>query len=187
MRAQRIGRVVMVSGLMLLPAVAWAQSATTGAIAGEVRDATGAVLPGATVEAASTALIEKVRTSVDSSEELQFCRQTLPLAGTTQVKFSGIYPLPWALQASATLQSVPGPAILASHVASNAEILPSLGRNLGQCGRSATCNGTATIPNLLAPNTAFEDRYNQLDVRLTKFVRMGRVRVRANFDVTSQA
>jgi hypothetical protein len=120
---------------------------------------------------------------VDSAEELQFCRQTLPLAGTTQVKFSGIYPLPWDLQASATLQSVPGPSILASYVATNAEVLPSLGRNLGQCGSSATCNATVTIPNLFAPNTGFEDRYNQLDVRLAKLVRMGRVRVRANFDI----
>src|SRR5262249_58885820 len=64
MRVQRIGRVVMVSGLMVLAGIAWAQSATTGAIAGEVRDATGAVLPGVTVEASSPALIEKVRTSV---------------------------------------------------------------------------------------------------------------------------
>ena len=34
----------------------------TGAIAGEVRDSTGGLLPGVTVEAASPALIEKVRT-----------------------------------------------------------------------------------------------------------------------------
>ena len=46
--------------LMLLPAAAHAQSA----IAGVVKDATGAVIPGVTVEAASPELIEKVR-SVD--------------------------------------------------------------------------------------------------------------------------
>ena len=39
---------------------AWAQ----GIIAGVVKDASGAVLPGATVEAASPALIEKVRGTV---------------------------------------------------------------------------------------------------------------------------
>ncbi len=45
-----------------------AQSAgaqTLGVVAGVVRDASGAVLPGVTVEAASPALIEKVRTAVD--------------------------------------------------------------------------------------------------------------------------
>jgi hypothetical protein len=42
---------------------AWAQAT----IAGLVRDSSGAVLPGATVEAASPALIEKVRTAVSDS------------------------------------------------------------------------------------------------------------------------
>ena len=40
-----------------LPSVAWAQSA----FAGVVRDTSGAVMPGVTVEAASAVLIEKVR------------------------------------------------------------------------------------------------------------------------------
>ena len=43
----------------LVPQVASAQS-----IAGVVRDTSGAILPGVTVEAASPALIEKVRTTV---------------------------------------------------------------------------------------------------------------------------
>ena len=49
--------------LFFLPATLWAQAAT-GSIAGVVRDASGAVLPGVTVEASSSALIEKVRTVV---------------------------------------------------------------------------------------------------------------------------
>ena len=47
----------------LLPASAAAQTSTSS-IAGVVKDITGAVLPGVTVEAASPALIEKVRTVV---------------------------------------------------------------------------------------------------------------------------
>src|SRR4051812_23109078 len=46
--------------LLLLPATAFAQAALTGT----VKDASGAVLPGVTVEAASPALIEKVRAAV---------------------------------------------------------------------------------------------------------------------------
>src|SRR5262245_66188820 len=46
----------------MLPAHAWAQAA--GSIAGVVRDASGGVLPGVTVEVASPALIEKVRSAV---------------------------------------------------------------------------------------------------------------------------
>ena len=45
---------------MLVPSMAYAQAS----IAGVVRDTSGAVLPGVTVEAASPALIEKVRTVV---------------------------------------------------------------------------------------------------------------------------
>src|SRR2546425_1470126 len=60
--------VVSLSALVLLPAAALGQSATTGSIAGVVRDVTGAVLPGVTVEAASPALIEKVRAVVSDGQ-----------------------------------------------------------------------------------------------------------------------
>src|SRR5438132_11903936 len=50
--------------LVLIPGVTLAQSN----IAGVVRDTSGAVLPGVTVEAASPALIEKVRTAVTDGE-----------------------------------------------------------------------------------------------------------------------
>src|SRR5262245_57689503 len=63
----RIARVFAVGFLIAAPAGAFAQ-ALTGGIAGVVRDTTGAVLPGVTVEAASPALIEKVRTVVTDSE-----------------------------------------------------------------------------------------------------------------------
>jgi hypothetical protein len=49
--------------VVMLPAAAWAQAT----IAGEVKDTSGAVLPGVTVEASSPALIEKVRTAVSDS------------------------------------------------------------------------------------------------------------------------
>ncbi len=46
--------------VVCVPALAWAQASITGV----VRDASGAVLPGVTVEVASPVLIEKVRTAV---------------------------------------------------------------------------------------------------------------------------
>src|SRR5438132_1125705 len=57
------------AGCLLLPAAAWAQ-ADTGNIAGVVRDASGAVIPGVTVEVASPALIEKVRSATTDSQGL---------------------------------------------------------------------------------------------------------------------
>ena len=54
--------------LLFAPTRSWAQGGITGAIAGVVRDASGAVMPGVTVEAASPALIEKMRQAVTDSE-----------------------------------------------------------------------------------------------------------------------
>lgn len=46
--------------VVLLPSAAFAQASITGV----VRDSSGGVLPGVTVEAASPVLIEKVRTAI---------------------------------------------------------------------------------------------------------------------------
>jgi len=56
------------SSFLLIPTTLCAQSATSGSIAGVVRDTSGAVLPGVTVEAASPALIEKVRSVVTDGQ-----------------------------------------------------------------------------------------------------------------------
>src|SRR3977135_2455282 len=53
--------VMALTCVLLVPAMAGAQGAS---IAGVVKDASGAVLPGVTVEAASPVLIEKTRTAV---------------------------------------------------------------------------------------------------------------------------
>ena len=58
-------RVCLTIATVFLPQPAWAQAASTGGIAGDCKDATGAVLPGVTVEVSSPALIEKVRTGCD--------------------------------------------------------------------------------------------------------------------------
>ena len=52
--------VALLTASVLIPSLASAQ----GSIAGIVKDTSGAVLPGVTVEAASPALIEKVRSVV---------------------------------------------------------------------------------------------------------------------------
>jgi carboxypeptidase family protein len=72
------------AAVLALPAVAFGQAAS--GIAGVVRDTSGAVLPGVTVEAASPALIEKVR-SVVSDGEGQYKIVNLP-PGVYAVSFS---------------------------------------------------------------------------------------------------
>src|SRR6476661_1263649 len=56
----QLKRMLLLTWLVMLPASVYAQQAT---ITGVVKDASGAVLPGVTVEASSEVLIEKVRTA----------------------------------------------------------------------------------------------------------------------------
>ena len=103
-----------------------------------------------------------------SRSSTDFCRVTLPWSAQTQVKFAANYPLPWwGLQASGMFQNLAGIPYFANRVFTNAEIAPSLGRNL-----AAGPNGTVNV-QLLVPNTEFEDRLNQFDFRLTKTVTIG--------------
>ncbi|HWN84957.1 MAG TPA: carboxypeptidase-like regulatory domain-containing protein, partial [Vicinamibacterales bacterium] len=80
--------------ILLIPTSAFAQ----GSIAGLVKDSTGAILPGVTVEAASPVLIEKVRTTIsDSSGRYQIVDLrpgsytiTFTLPGFNTVKREGV-------------------------------------------------------------------------------------------------
>lgn len=67
--------------------------------------------------------------------------------------------------------------IQANYQALNSEIRPSLGRDL-----AAGPAGTVTF-TLIEPNTMFEDRINQLDLRLTRMFRAGRNRIQVMLDV----
>jgi hypothetical protein len=113
-----------------------------------------------------------------------FCHISRPWAAGTQVKFSVVYPLPWNLQTSAIYQNLPGFPITASYVATNAEIKPSLKRNLSTCPSqtAATCNQTVVV-DLIPPNTLFDDRIQQLDFRVSRTFGMGKTKLRGNFDV----
>ena len=57
----RIVRTILVVAVVLLALSVTARAQTLASITGVARDASGGVLPGVTVEAASPALIEKVR------------------------------------------------------------------------------------------------------------------------------
>ncbi len=92
----RTVRVTLLASMMLLvSAVGFAQ---TGAIAGSVKDTTGALLPGVTVEAASPSLIEKVRSVVTDAQGAYKIIDlnpgtytvTFALAGFTSIKRQGV-------------------------------------------------------------------------------------------------
>ena len=122
---------------------------------------------------------------VDSPQELVNCRVETPFGAQTQVKLFGSYPLPWDFSVAATFVNTSGIPVEANQRISNAVIAPSLGRNLAACGTRPveTCTATASVP-LISPQTMFESRRSQIDLRLSKLITAGpRVRVQVNFDV----
>ena len=110
---------------------------------------------------------------VNSPEQLYQCNQQTPYQKQVKVLFT--YPLPWDFQASANFQSLPGPAILANWSVPNASIAPSLGRNLAGGAKSA-------VVSLITPGSDYQDRINQLDLRLTRNVRVRNTRIQLNLD-----
>ena len=105
----------------------------------------------------------------------QYCRQEKPFKANFQVKLHGSYPLPGDFSVAAVFQSVSGPDVLADYSASSAEIEPSLGRPLSGGARSVL------VP-LIEPFTLFEDRRNQLDLRVSKALTFGGTTMRLNLD-----
>jgi hypothetical protein len=101
------------------------------------------------------------------------------------VKFLIVYPLPWDFETSAIFQNSPGIPITASYVITNAQVREQLGRNLAACPSqlTATCNATVRT-ELVPPNTMFEARLTQLDMRVSRLFRLGgTTRVRGSLDV----
>ena len=105
-----------------------------------------------------------------------FCRVGSPF-WRPQIKLNGSYPLKWDTQISAVWQTLPGIPISASYVATRAEVAPTLGRNLS--GNVAN----VILDNVVAPQTLFEGGINQLDLRLTKSMRVRGVRVQGMLDL----
>jgi hypothetical protein len=95
----------------------------------------------------------------------------------TQVKLLGAYTIPKiAVQASATLQSLPGPEVSGTYVATNAVVGASLGRPL-------SANAPSASLQLVRPGTLFGERLNQIDLRFARKIAIGRTSTSVNLDV----
>jgi hypothetical protein len=111
---------------------------------------------------------------IDSPQSLLNCEIRPPFQ--TEAKFMAVARLPWDFQASAAFLSSPGPQILGSYTATNAEVVPTLGRNLAQ-----GAGGTVSVP-LIRPGTVFGDRVGKLDMRFARTFRINGARLLASLD-----
>jgi hypothetical protein len=100
--------------------------------------------------------------------------------------------LPWDFQVSGTYKNLPGIPLTADLVETNARVASALGRNLAACPASGTCTAAVTIPivavglgavQLARTGTVFDDRLNEVDLRLAKTLRFGRARVQATAEL----
>ena len=100
---------------------------------------------------------------------IPFCHTSEPLQ--TSVKGTASYNLPWyGIRLSGTLQSVPGPVIAANNVYACAPT----GACAGVLGLGRALSGGTQTVNLVQPNSLYGDRLNQVDLRFTKILRVGR-------------
>ncbi len=103
-----------------------------------------------------------------------YCRVTLGMKGQTQYKGAVNYPLAYGVRVSATLQNLPGLPIQAVLPITNGATQTTLGR--------ALTTGSTNIA-IKIPNTSFENRLTQLDLRFSKSIRVGRYRMEGQFDI----
>jgi len=125
-----------------------------------------------------------VVTKVDNPSTL-YCHRTEPFL--TLVKGYGSYTVPRVdVQFSATYQTKPGPLVLALYTATNAQVAPSLGRNLAGAAPSADVHlvspGQYTTTNG-GSGMLRGERLHQVDLRVSKLLRFAGTRARANVDI----
>jgi hypothetical protein len=95
-----------------------------------------------------------------------------------QYKGLASYTLPWyGVRVAGTFQSIPGPQVAANNIYSN------VNRTTATTLARPFTFGQGNNLNLIEPGTAYGDRLNQVDLRFTKIVSVGRGRVDLNVDV----
>ena len=80
------------------------------------------------------------------------------------------------LQVSGAGTPTGGGHLSANYIASNAVVAPSLGRTLAG-------NAANVSVNLIEPGSLYGDRINELDLRMAKVLRFGRIRANLSADV----
>jgi hypothetical protein len=135
------------------------------------------------------------------NDPTSFCDQVEPWR--TQMKLVAAYTLPryaalgnvmgtvlQNMQLAGTFQSIPGNELTATYSMSNSnnnirgnelDSNAATGRTIGLPG--GLVNGNSQTVSLIAPNSMYDARMNQLDLRIGRIVRFGRTRTTLNLDI----
>ncbi|MFN7913996.1 MAG: TonB-dependent receptor [Vicinamibacterales bacterium] len=100
---------------------------------------------------------------------LRFCDQSeFGMPWKTTVKFSGTYPLPYGVRASAVFQSTPGDQVINTYVLTAANFRAQTGVALAQ---------SSVTMRLTQPGTEYLSRVNQLDITISRALQVRKVRI----------
>ena len=104
-----------------------------------------------------------------------YCRAVFGVL--TQFRGYSTYTVPGVdILVSAIVQSKPGPMLAANYAAPNGVVAPRLGRNL-------SANAASMTVNLVKPGTMYGPRINQVDARVARTFRIGKVQTTVGIDV----
>ncbi|MEQ1731122.1 MAG: hypothetical protein ABL982_22360, partial [Vicinamibacterales bacterium] len=103
----------------------------------------------------------------------------------SQVKLQFVYPLPGDVNISASYKHLPGIGISGNQVVSNAQISSILGRP-SISGGTTNHSVISTAPGV-STATVFDERLNQLDLRFSKNLRIGKGKIQGIFDIYNVA
>jgi len=122
---------------------------------------------------------------------VQFCDNRPPFQSDFKAGVS--YQLPYDIQVASVIQNIAGApkcfnvglsGCLIYYVAPSAQIAQTLGRQLSACGEVTVGCTAFQLTTLAEPNTLFEDRATQIDLRFSKRVAVGsKLRILAKADV----
>jgi hypothetical protein len=128
-------------------------------------------------KAGNNALVEMLGAS-----SLNTCR--MEQKWLPQVKFQGSYTVPKVdVQLGASFQSIPGVEYAATYGAPNSDLSRPVSQGgLGRLPSGGVANGTTGV-NLVQPGSLYGPRFNQIDARLGKIIRVGKTKAVASLDM----
>ena len=118
--------------------------------------------------------VPEVLTVAGVTTPVSFCHQETPY----QPLYKGLasYTFPWGIRVSGTLQSLPGPQVVANTIYNNGNRTTTT-----TLSRPFTL-GQANV-QVVQPGSFYGDRLNQIDLRFAKILNVGRGKIDLNVDL----
>ena len=113
---------------------------------------------------------------VDSPQELLHCKTAEPFSSQTQFKLFGSIPLPADFLVGFAYQNLSGPNYAANRYYPTSDLRFNNGRT------SLASGGGGVVVPMVGADELYGGRISRLDIRASKVINYGRLRLQINFD-----